>query len=157
MWISNTLWWKDCVPLKYMHPKLTEWFWIAAVVQKLLQLEYCRKEEQQWAKLCYFPILEVDSSFMCPILIDRSQKEKKETAAKTLKYNWTHIELTFSLESWHDKHDRNFQRGWYFISIEVQILFHLIQKIQMVKKDSFVLEDLWFIQEPILTLKLLHW
>lgn len=65
------------------------WGW----VQKLFQLEYFTKEEQQWAKLCYFPILEADSSFMCPVLIDRSQKKKKkkETAARTWKYNWTCI------------------------------------------------------------------
>lgn len=101
------------------------WGW----VQKLFQLEYFTKEEQQWAKLCYFPILEADSSFMCPVLIDRSQKKKKKkrNCCKNMKVQ-LNLYNTFPLENWHDKHDRNFQRGWYFISIEVQILFHLIQK-----------------------------
>lgn len=66
---------------------------------------------------------------MCPIL--HLQKFRRyNTAEKKCKYNWTYIALSFSFEGCqaYDKHDRNLHGGWFIISLEVQILSHLVQK-----------------------------
>lgn len=118
-------------PLKFHVPKAYRLLWHChwGWVEELSQLEYYREEKQQWAKLCYFAVLGLDPPFMCPIL--HLQKfGRYNTAEKKWKYIWTYIALSFSFEGCqaYDKHDRNLHRGWFIISLEVQILSHLVQK-----------------------------
>lgn len=106
------------VPKAYRLLWHCHWGW----VQELSQLEYNTEEKQQQTKWCYFAVLGLYSPLICLIL------HLPILHLLKVQFDLYSIQLFIWGCQAYDKHNRNIYRGWFIISLEVQILSHLVQK-----------------------------